>query len=76
MITIVVAVKCMELKNKVAEYETREAQLTQQIQEQEDRKEELIEYEKYTKTMKYVEDIAKSKLGLVYDGEIIFKEEN
>ena len=32
--------------------------------------------EKYTKTRKYVEEVAKDKLGLVYDGEIIFKPEN
>ena len=29
-----------------------------------------------TKTRKYVEEVAKDKLGLVYDGEIIFKPEN
>jgi len=76
MITIVVAVKCADLSKKVTEYEAREAQLTAQIEEEEKRAEELVEYEKYTKTMKYIEDIAKSKLGLVYEGEIIFKQEN
>ncbi|MBO4900626.1 MAG: septum formation initiator family protein [Lachnospiraceae bacterium] len=76
MITIVVAVKCTELSRKVAEYEEREAQLMVQIEEQQARAEELVEYEKYTQTMKYIEDVAKSKLGLVYEGEIIFKEEN
>lgn len=76
MITIVVAVKCGDLSRKVTEYEAREAQLEAQIEEQEARAEELVEYEKYTQTMKYIEDVAKSKLGLVYDGEIIFKEEN
>ncbi len=76
MITIVVAVKCAELSRKVTEYEAREAQLQAEIEEQQARAEELVEYEKYTHTMKYIEDIAKSKLGLVYDGEIIFKEEN
>ena len=76
MITIVVAVKCTELSRKVAEYEEREAQLQVLIEEQQERAEELVEYEKYTQTMKYIEDVAKSKLGLVYEGEIIFKEEN
>ena len=28
----------------------------------------------YTKTKKYAEEVAKDKLGLVHDGEIIFKE--
>ncbi len=76
MITIVVAVKCAELGKKVAEYEAVEAQLEEQIAAQEARAEELVEYEKYTQTMKYIEDVAKSKLGLVYEGEIIFKQEN
>lgn len=75
MITIVVAVKCAELSRKVAEYEEIELQLEEQIAQQEARADELVEYEKYTQTMKYIEDVAKSKLGLVYEGEIIFKEE-
>ena len=40
------------------------------------RTEELIEYEKYTKTAKYVEEVAKDKLGLVYEDEIIFESED
>ena len=40
------------------------------------RTEEIKEYEKYTQTKKYVEEIAKNKLGLVYEGEIIFKDVN
>ena len=75
MITIVVAVKCTELGHKVRENEAREAQLEEQIAEQEARTEELVEYEKYTQTKKYIEDVAKSKLGLVYEGEIVFKED-
>lgn len=75
MIAIAVAVKCGELNRKVAEYDAVEHQLETQIAEQEARAEELVEYEKYTQTMKYIEDVAKSKLGLVYEGEIIFKEE-
>ena len=37
--------------------------------------EEIAEYGKYTQTKKYVEELAKDKLGLVYEGEIIFKDE-
>ncbi len=76
MITIVVMVKCAELDAKAAEYDAIEKQLEDQIAEQEARTEELVEYEKYTQTMKYIEDVAKSKLGLVYEGEIIFRQEN
>ena len=76
MITIVVAVKCAELKGKISEYAAEEAQLIAQIEAQEARSADLEEYEKYTQTKKYIEDIAKDRLGLVYEGEIIFKESN
>jgi len=76
MITIVVAVKCAELKGRINEYAATEAQLEAQIEAQEARSAELEEYEKYTHTKKYIEDVAKDRLGLVYDGEIIFKEAN
>ena len=34
---------------------------------------ELVEFEKYTQTKKFYEEVAKEKLGLVYRGEIIFR---
>lgn len=75
MLLIVVAGKSMELRAKQAEYTAREAELQKQIEEEEKRTEEIEEYGKYTETKKYIEEVAKDKLGLVYDGEIIFKEE-
>ena len=35
---------------------------------------ELEEFATYTKTKKYAEEVAKDKLGLVYENEIIFQE--
>ena len=66
MMLIVVMVNSVELREKRASYLAREETLTEKIEE----------YEKYTQTKKYVEEIAKNKLGLVYEGEIIFKDEN
>jgi len=34
--------------------------------------EELVEFEKYTQTNAYIEEVAKERYGLVKDGEIIF----
>ena len=76
MMLIVVAVKSVELREKRAAYMAREEALMQEIAEEEARAEEIAEYEKYTQTKKYVEEIAKEKLGLVYEGEIIFKDGN
>lgn len=76
MLLIVVAVKSSELKDKKAFYQQKEAALSEQIAAEEERALEIEEYEKYTQTKKYIEDVAKEKLGLVYEGEIIFKDEN
>lgn len=76
MLLLVVSVKEIELKNKQEEYLAKAAALELQIEQEEKRAAELVELEKYTKTKKYVEEIAKDKLGLVHDGEIIFKPEN
>lgn len=76
MMLIVVTIKSVELREKRAMYMEKEAALMQEIEAEEARAEEIAEYEKYTQTKKYVEEIAKTKLGLVYDGEIIFMDEN
>ena len=51
------------------------ARKQEQLQDETARQEELQNYQSYTQSQEYVEDIAKSKLGLAYDNEIIFKEE-
>ncbi len=75
MMLVVVAINSIELKQKLAMYKAKEQMLTEQIAEEEKRTEEIAEYEKYTQTKKYVEEVAKDKLGLVHEGEIIFKNE-
>lgn len=74
MMLIVVTVKSVELREKRAAYTAREEALMREIEAEEARGEKIKEYEKYTQTKKYVEEIAKEKLGLVYEGEIIFKD--
>ena len=43
------------------------------MEQEEKRTEELKQFETYTKTKKYAEEVARDKLGFVYDNEIIFK---
>lgn len=76
MIMVVVAVRSVELQRKIAGYDTQIASLSAQIDEETARAEEIEEYRKYTQTKAYVEEVAKDKLGLVYEGEILFKEDN
>lgn len=74
MLLVVVGIKSIELREKQRVYAAKEIALEQQIAAEEKRAEEIEEFRKYTKTKKYAEEVAKDKLGLVHDGEIIFKE--
>lgn len=76
LMLVVVAVKSVELREKRSFYAAKEEALMQEIAEEEARTEKIAEFEKYTQTKKYVEEVAKEKLGLVYEDEIIFKDGN
>ena len=75
MLIVVVNIRKGELKEKQEAYAAKQAELQEKIEQEEIRAEELREYEKYTQTQKYIEDMAKEKLGLVYEDEIVFKTE-
>lgn len=75
MMLLVVTVKSVELRERRSTYMAREEALLQEIEAEQARTEEIEEYGKYTQTKKFVEEVAKEKLGLVYEGEIIFKDE-
>lgn len=75
MMMLVVTFKSVELREKRQFYMDREEALLQEIEAEEARSVEIEEYGKYTQTKKFVEEVAKEKLGLVYEGEIIFKDE-
>lgn len=70
----VMSVQIANLYKKDQQFIAREELLQKQKQAELDRKEEIAEYEAYTQTQEFIEDTAKSKLGLVYKDEIIFKE--
>ena len=73
ILVTVVSIKSIGLLQKAREYQAREQALEEQIEYETQRSDEIAEYERYTETRKYIEDTAKEKLGLVYPGEIIFK---
>lgn len=75
MILVVVAINSVKLQSKIDEQTARETELLAQVEAEKTRAEEIEEYRKYTQTKKYVEEVAKDKLGLVYEGEILFKEQ-
>lgn len=73
ILMLVVVVNNRDLNAKLASYQEKEKMLTEQIEEEKKRTEEIEEFRKYTKTKKYIEDIAREKLGLVYEDEIIIQ---
>ena len=73
ILVTVVSIKSIGLLQKAREYQAKEQALEEQIEYETQRSDEIAEYERYTETRKYIEDTAKEKLGLVYPGEIIFK---
>jgi cell division protein DivIC len=52
-----------------------EDDLNQQIEDEQERKTSLEEKSDYLNSDAYIEDLAREKLGLVYDNEIIFKKQ-
>ncbi|MGN0342412.1 MAG: septum formation initiator family protein [Roseburia sp.] len=75
MLLAVMSSQIVKLYAKEQEYSQREEALREQLEAETEREVKLQEYEEYTKTDEFVEDVAKSKLGLVYDNEIVFKED-
>ncbi|MCM1327038.1 MAG: septum formation initiator family protein [Bacteroidales bacterium] len=75
MIMIAVAVRSVGLRQKIKEKTLEEEALKAQITQEEARSEEIDQYGIYTQTKAFFEEVAKNKLGLVYEGEIVFKEE-
>jgi cell division protein FtsB len=76
LLLVVVLVRSFGLVQKRDQYQSKIEALQAQIDEEQQRSEEIAEFETYTTTRKYIEQIAKEKLGLVYPGEIIFKDKS
>ena len=76
LIMIVVAVKSVELQQKIDAKAKEEQLLDEQIAAEKQRSQDIESFGKEVQTKGYIEDVAREKLGLVYEGEIMFKEED
>lgn len=63
------------LKRRIESYDRRTVSLNEQIEEEHDRTEEIEETKAYMQTDEYAEEIARNRLGLVKENEIVFQEE-
>ncbi len=73
IIVVATGIKSYSLKQKNKELQITETHLELQLEEANNKADELVEREKYMKTKKYIEDEAKNKLGLVNKDEILIK---
>ena len=71
---VVMVVQVVQLKQKESTYAAQKAELEKQYTKESERADEIESMQQYMQSDQYIEDIAKSKLGLAYDNEIIFKE--
>ena len=73
-VVLLLSANSISLKSKEEYYQGQEMELEQQIQEEKARAEEIEELREYVGTDQYVEDVAREKLGLIHENEIILKE--
>lgn len=69
--TLCISGATMYAKN--SEYDKLINQLEQQLEEEENRTQEITDFEEHTNTDAYIEEVAKEKLGMAYPNEIILK---
>lgn len=72
-LAVVVRIGASSLKEKDLEYQAKEQNLQKTLADEEERALQLEEYRIYVQTKQYVEKIAKEKLGLVKEDEILLK---
>jgi cell division protein FtsB len=71
----IVAYKKIGLEAERDSLMMKKSNLEARIREEEERRTDIKNYEAYVQTKKYIEEIAREKLGLVYDYEILFEKE-
>ena len=76
MMLVLVGVRSVELRSKIDAKAAELSQLEAQIEAYEERAAEIEALGKEVQTKGYIEDVAREKLGLVYEDEILFKQED
>lgn len=76
LILILVQMGSMELQQKIDGKRAEAAALDAQIGDETQRTAEIERFGKEVQTKGYIENVAREKLGLVYEDEILFKQED
>lgn len=73
---VIIMVRGYFLNQRLEQNNQRIADLNQEIEAQKQRTDDIEAYRAYTQTDEFVEEMARDKLGLVYEGETIFKKQD
>ena len=71
----VIAYNSIQLQEEKRALEKQYSELEEKLQEEEERSVLLAERRAYMQTIRYIEEMAREKLVLVYEDEIIFRPE-
>ena len=71
---VAVYINGSSMRRELEENQEKITRLKQEIEEDELRSKSIEEYRAYTETDQFIEQIAREKLGLLYEGETIFRE--
>lgn len=81
-ITFVVAIlfiammtQSISVEKQLSQYQQELEELDNKMTEETERTKEIDDMKEYMETDEYVEEVARDKLGLVKDNEIVFKEQ-
>ena len=75
MMVVMIGIRSIELHQKMDVKAAELESLETQIEAEKQRSAEIEEFSKEVQTKGYIERIARERLGLVYEGEILFKQE-
>ena len=75
MILVLVGVRSVELRDKIDRKRAEAMELDQEIAAEANRTLEIEALGKEVQTKGYIENVAREKLGLVYEDEILFKQD-
>ena len=76
LLLVVLQIQSQKLIRRNDAYRIQKTELEQEIQDEKVRAGEIKDLQKYIDSDEYIEKIARDKLGLVYEDEVIFKAEN
>ena len=71
---VAVYINGSSMRRELEENQEKITRLKQEIEEEELRSRSIEEYRAYTETDRFIEQVAREKLGLLYEGETIFRE--